>query len=463
MRLTLGQIADWIHAEGKFDTGAEAVGYSIDSRTIGAGDLFFAVRGERVDGHEYVEAALRDGAVAAVVSMRWLKPVGVDEARLLRVPESESDCVLGSMQRLANCVRRQWGGRVIGVTGSAGKTTTKECIAEVLATKLNALKSEGNLNNHFGLPLQLLRLEPEHEVVVLEMGMNHAGEIRALAKIAEPDWAVVSNVAAVHLEFFADGVEGIARAKYELVEALPADGIAVLNGDDERVRAFGRGMGARAVFYGTGERCDGCAVRAVEIEELGLNGTRFVVVVGEERFSMSMHLPGRHNVLNALAAIAVGVLSGVEPAEGCAALERMRPTEQRGNAIVWRGAEIVNDTYNSNPRALDSMVEALRNTPARRRIVVAGEMLELGPVGASLHGSCGAAMSGLDVVLGVRGLALELVAAARVAGVVTAEFVESPELAGEWLRANLREGDVVLLKASRGVRLERALEVLGAP
>ena len=460
MKLALGQIADWIHAEGMFELSAEAVGYSIDSRTIGAGHLFFAVRGERVDGHEYVEAALRNGAVAAVVSMSWLKPEGVDEARLLRVPESGPDCVLRSMQRLANCVRRQWAGRVIGVTGSAGKTTTKECVATVLQTKFKVLKTEGNYNNHFGVPLTLLRLEPEHEVAVLEMGMNHAGEIRALAKIADPDWAVVSNVAAVHLEFFEDGIEGIARAKYELVEALPADGIAVLNGDDERVRSFGHGMGVRAVLFGTS---DGCAVRAEEIEGLGLTGTRFVVVVGTERVSLLMRLPGRHNVLNALAAIAVGVLSGVEPAESCAALERMLPTERRGNVIMWRGAEIVNDTYNSNPRALDSMVDALRNTPARRRIVVAGEMLELGSAGASLHGSCGAAMSGLDVVLGVRGLARELVAAAIAAGVETAKFVETPELAGEWLRANLREGDVVLLKASRGVRLERALEVLGAP
>jgi UDP-N-acetylmuramoyl-tripeptide--D-alanyl-D-alanine ligase len=178
---------------------------------------------------------------------------------------------------------------------------------------------------------------------------------------------------------------------------------------------------------------------------------------------MLLRLPGRHNVLNALAAIAVGVMSGVEPAESCAALERMRPTERRGNVLSWRGAEIVNDTYNSNPGALDSMVEALRNTPARRRMVVAGEMLELGPAGASLHGSCGAAMAGLDVVLGVRGLALELVAAARAAGVGAAEFVESPEQAGEWLRANLREGDMVLLKGSRGVKLERALDALGAP
>jgi UDP-N-acetylmuramoyl-tripeptide--D-alanyl-D-alanine ligase len=459
VRLTLGQIADWIHAEGEFDTSAEALGYSIDSRTIGVGDLFFAVKGERVDGHDYVEAALADGAVAAVVSMRWLKPVGVEDARLLRVPESESDCVLASMQRLANRVRRAWGKRVIGVTGSAGKTTTKECVAEVLGTKFKVLKSEGNLNNHFGLPLQLLRLEPEHEVAVLEMGMNHAGEIRALAKIAEPDWAVVSNVAVVHLEYFAEGIEGIARAKYELVEALPEDGVAVLNGDDERVRGFGRGMGAHAVLYGMSEDC---AVRAVEIAELGVNGTRFTVVIGEERFPMVLRLPGRHNALNALAAITVGMLSGVELRDGGEALERMRPAERRGNVLAWRGAEIVNDTYNSNPRALEGMVEALRKTEAKRRIVVTGEMLELGPEGALLHRNCGAAMAGLDFVLGVRGLAKEVVDAARAAG-VRAEFVETPELAGKWLRENLQEGDVVLMKASRGVRLERALEALDLP
>jgi UDP-N-acetylmuramoyl-tripeptide--D-alanyl-D-alanine ligase len=457
VKLTLGQVADWIHAEGDFDTGAEALGYSIDSRTIGAGDLFFAVKGERVDGHDFVETALKDGAVAAVVSMRWLKPALVEEARLLRVPESESDCVLHSMQKLAHAVRRAWGGRVIGVTGSAGKTTTKECIAEVLGTKFKVLKTEGNFNNHFGLPLTLLRLEMEDEVAVLEMGMNHAGEIRALGKIAEPDWAVVSNVAGVHLESFEDGIEGIARAKYELVEALQGDGVAFLNGDDGRVRAFGRGMGERAVLYGMGEDC---AVRAVEIEELGLNGTRFTVVAGVERVAMVLRLPGRHNVLNALAAVAVGVWSGVDLREGCGALERMRPTEKRGNVLVWRGAEIVNDTYNSNPRALEAMVEALRKTEAKRRIVVAGEMLELGPRGGGMHWVSGEAMEGMDVVVGVRGLAKELVEGARTVG-VAAEFVETPELAGEWLRENLREGDVVLLKASRGVRLERALETLG--
>lgn len=466
MRLTLGQIADWIHAEGIFDTDAEALGYSIDSRSVGAGDLFFAVRGERVDGHEYVETALRDGAVAAVVSMRWLAPATVDEVRLLRVPDSHADCVLHSMQTLAYAARRAWGKRVIGVTGSAGKTTTKECIADVLSAKFKVLKTEGNLNNHFGLPLTLLRLEPEHEIAVVEMGMNHAGEIRALAKIAEPDCAVVSNVAAVHLEFFPDGIEGIARAKYELVESLPKDGRAVLNGDDERVREFGRGMGERAILFGTRE---GCAVRAEEIEDHGLRGIDFILEVESRvlrgqmlRRPMTLHLPGRHNVMNALAAVAVGRMYEVELGDACVRLERMRPTDKRGNVLAWRGAEIVNDTYNSNPHALDSMVEALRATPAKRRIAVAGEMLELGPAGASLHGSCGAAMSGLDFVLGVRGLAKSLVEGATAAG-ITADFVDTPAEAGEWLRANLREGDLVLLKASRGVRLEKALEALGQP
>jgi len=456
MKLTLGHIADWIHAEGDFDSTARALGYSIDSRTIQAGELFFAVKGERVDGHDYVEAAIANGAIAAVVSQRWLTPANFDDSKLLRVPDEDGDCVLHAMQTLANHVRKVWVVRVIGVTGSAGKTTTKECIAQVLSAKFNVLKSEGNLNNQYGMPLQLLKLEPEHEVAVIEMGMNHAGEIRALAKIAEPDWGVVSNVAPVHLEHFADGIEGIARAKYELIEALPADGVAILNGDDERVAVFGRGMEGRVVLYGTAGRSD---VRAIQIEEAGLDGVRFVVEAYGERCAIHLRLMGRHNVLNALAAIAVGRRSGIALKECCAALEQMRPTEKRGDVVEWRGAQIINDCYNSNPRALGSMVEALRKIKAKRRIVIAGEMLELGPEGAALHRAAGEAMAGVDVVIGVRGLAAELVEGAKAKG-VKAEFVETPEAAGEWLQENVRKGDVVLMKASRGVRLENALKAL---
>jgi UDP-N-acetylmuramoyl-tripeptide--D-alanyl-D-alanine ligase len=459
MKLALGRIADWIHADGEFDTTAEAVGYAIDSRTIGAGELFFAVRGERLDGHEYVQAALANGAVAAVVSNRWVVPSEVDEARLLRVADGE-DCVLRALQQLAHAVRREWGGRVIGVTGSAGKTTTKEAVAQVLGAKFRVLKSAGNLNNGFGLPLQLLKLEREHEVAVIEMGMNHAGEIAALAKIAEPDWGMVTNVAAVHLEFFPDGIEGIARAKRELIEALPVDGVAVLNFDDPHVSLFGEGLGARTVFYGTGA---GAEVRAVHIAEMGAEGLIFTVEVHGERASVQLRMLGRHNVPNALAAIAVGLQSGMELAECAAALGGLRAGDKRGEVLEWRGAVLINDCYNSNPQALDAMVDALMAMPAERHIVVAGEMLELGDGADALHRACGARMAerGVDVVVGVRGVAESLAGAARAAGGMEAVFVPDALEAGEWLLENVRAGDAVLLKASRGVRLERALTLVG--
>jgi len=470
LKLTLGQVADWIHAEGDFPTGAVAQGYSIDSRTIAAGELFFAVRGERHDGHDFVEAALANGALAAVVSMRSLESARMDLSKLLRVPDHDADGVLMSLQRLAREVRRSWGGRVIGITGSAGKTTTKESVAAVLshvsearhgAPMFRVLKSQGNLNNAYGLPLQLLKLELEHQVAVIEMGMNHAGEIAALARVAEPDWAVVSNVAPVHLEHFADGIEGIARAKYELVEALPPDGIAVLNCDDERVAKFGEGMGDRAVFYGTGE-C--AAVRAVQIAEVGAAGVVFTVTAHGERASVQLRMLGRHNVLNALAAIAVGLRSGMTLAECAAALGELRAGGRRGELLEWHGAKIIDDSYNSNPRALDAMVDALLAVPTAgdgRHIVVAGEMLELGPEGAALHAACGRRMAerGVDVVIGVRGLAASIVESAARGG-MQALFVATPEEAGEWLKSNLRAGDQVLLKGSRGVKLERALASL---
>jgi UDP-N-acetylmuramoyl-tripeptide--D-alanyl-D-alanine ligase len=458
MKLTLGQVADWIHADGEFDTSAEAVGYGIDSRTIGAGEVFFAVRGERLDGHEYVQAALANGAVAAVVSNRWVVPAEVDETRLLRVADGE-DCVLRSLQQLAHAVRREWGGRVIGVTGSAGKTTTKDAVAQVLGTRFNVLKSAGNLNNGFGLPLQLLKLEREHEVAVIEMGMNHAGEIAALAKIAEPDWAVVTNVAPVHLEFFADGIAGIALAKYELIEALPANGVAVLNFDDSYVASFGRKMGSRAVFYGIEE---GAEVRAVHVAESGTNGLVFTVEAEEERASVQLRMLGRHNVPNALAAIAVGLRSGLGLIECAAAVSELRAGDKRGELLEWRGAMLINDCYNSNPKALDAMVDALIAMPAERHIVVAGEMLELGPETEALHARCGLRMAerGVDMVVGVRGVAEALVGAAQ-AGGAEAVFVASADEAGEWLKANVRAGDAVLLKGSRGVRLEQALAVWG--
>jgi UDP-N-acetylmuramoyl-tripeptide--D-alanyl-D-alanine ligase len=461
MKLSLEQIGLWIGAEIATSRmlDQEVTGYSIDSRTIGPGELFFAVRGEHLDGHDFVDTALGRGAVAAVVSRRKIAelPDTLRERTLLIV----EDDPLAALQRLAHAVRRYWGGRVVGITGSAGKTTTKEAIATVLAARFRVLKSEGNLNNHFGLPLQLLRLEQEHEIAVIEMGMSHAGEIAALAKIAVPNWGVVTNVGWAHAENFADGISGIARAKYELIASLPAEGIAFLNCGDPYVAQFGRDFRGKTVLFGSGPCADPHAEKVVE---LGAEGVRFQVFAGEQTSEVHLSLMGRHNVVNATAAIAVGLEAGISLAECVAAVQTLTATNKRGELRSFRGATIINDCYNSNPEALKSMIATLATMPVAdggRRILVAGEMLELGRDSAELHRSCGefAATRGIDIVVGVRGKAQHIVDGAEGVG-AKALFVETPQAAGEWLRANLHAGDAALLKASRGVQLERALVVL---
>ncbi len=450
MKLTLGRIAEFVSAAGEFSPEEIAQGYSIDSRTVGPGQLFFAVKGERLDGHDFVEAALQRGAVAAVVRKDRLAryPEG---ARLLAV-----DDTLIALQTLAMAVRKLWGKPLIGVTGSMGKTTTKEAIAHVLGARFRVLKSEGNFNNHFGLPLMLLKLEPEHDVAVIEMGMSHAGEIRALAKIAQPETGVVTNVAPVHLEFF-DSVAGIARAKYELIESLPAGGTAVLNADDEYVSQFGRDLKGKVVMYGTRATAD---VRAENVCSLGAEGSEFDVVIGGVRERARLPLVGEHNVLNALAAVAVGLQRGLTPSEAVGALADLSPADKRGEVLRLGNITVINDCYNCNPKALKAMVDALAAMPGQRRIVVAGAMLELGPTEEELHRQAGQhiAEKKIDVLLGVRGPAQAMVETARQAG-MRAEFVSTPEEAGEWLAREARDGDVVLMKASRGVKLEKALEV----
>jgi len=450
MKLALSRIAEFLSATGEFEHKEVAHGYSIDSRTVRPRELFFAVRGERLDGHEFVEPALEKGAVAAVVRKDQLARYPV-KTRLLAV-----DDTLVALQTLATAVRRLWGKPLIGITGSMGKTTTKDAVAHLLGTRFRVLKSEGNFNNHFGLPLMLLRLEPEHDVAVIEMGMSHAGEIRALARIAQPEIGVVTNVAPVHLEFF-DSVAGIARAKYELIESLPASGTAVLNADDEYVSQFGRGFRGKVVTYGVRSPAD---VRAENVRSLGAEGLQFDVVVGALREPARLALVGAHNIPNVLAAVAVGLERGLQPSEAVQALATLAPADKRGEIVRLGNITVINDCYNCNPKALNAMVDTLASIAAKRRIVVAGAMLELGPTGEELHRQAGQHITekGIDVLLGVRGPAQAMVDAAREAG-MRAEFVATPEEAGEWLARETRDGDVVLLKASRGVKLEKALDV----
>lgn len=454
MKLPLSRVTEFISAAGEYDGRVMAQGYSIDSRTVQSGELFFAVKGERLNGHDFVEQALSRGAIAAVVAKEQLARFS-SPANLLAV-----DDTLIALQTLATAVRKIWGKTAIGVTGSMGKTTTKEAMAHLLAIKYRVHRTKGNFNNHFGLPLGLLTLEPEFDVAVVEMGMSHAGEIFALARIALPNQAVVTNVAPVHLENF-DSIAGIARAKYELIEALPHGGTAILNADDEYVCQFGRDFKGKVIMFGglKPAPCVPADVRAENIEMLGADGTRFDLVSREMRQPVQSPLLGRHNVYNVLAAAAVALEDGITPSEIAAALPSLQPADKRGQVVQLGNITVLYDCYNSSPKALMAAVDTLSAMPARRRIVVAGEMLELGETGEQLHRDCGHYVSGkkLDFLLGVRGLAKAMVEAASGAG-MKAEFVATPEEAGEWLARETREGDAVLLKASRGVKLEKALE-----
>ena len=463
MKLPLAKISDFVWASQSSGTVGPnqsldirneiAQGYSIDSRTIRSGELFFAVLGERLNGHDFVEAAIERGAAAAVVRNDQLHRYR-EKSRLIAV-----DDTLVALQTLATAVRKLWGKPLVGVTGSAGKTTTKESIAHVLGARFRVLKSEGNFNNHFGLPLMLLKIEPEHDLAVIEMGMSHAGEIRALAKIARPETGVVTNVAPVHLEFF-DSLAGIARAKYELIESLPATGTAVLNADDDYVSQFGREFKGKVIKCGTKPTAD---VRCENVVTHGVEGSEFDIVTAFARARARLPLVGEHNIFNALAAVGVGLSQGMSLPEAAAALATLAPPDKRGQVVQLGNITVINDCYNSNPKALDAMVDALSTMKAQRRIVVAGEMLELGPSGAELHRAAGQhiAEKKIDGLIGVRGLAQAMVEAAKESG-VHAEFVATPEEAGEWLAREARDGDVVLLKASRGVKLEKALETWNA-
>ena len=459
MKLQLQDIAGYMGAELRSREGDSlqqpATGYSIDTRSLSSGDLFFAVRGERYDAHDFVATAFQRGARAAVVARNKV-------TELLDVAHTHTllivDDPLIALQTLAAAVRRHWNKRVVGITGSAGKTTTKEAVAAVLGARFAVLKSQGNLNNEYGMPLQLLKLEPEHEIAVIEMGMSHTGEIAALARIAHPDWGVVTNVGSAHAQNFPDSIAGIARAKYELVQSLPASGVAILNCDDPYVGQFGRDFHGRSVYFGMGPCAD---PRASDIEELGAEGMRFQVTAGETQATVTLPLLGRHNIWNAMAAIAAGLEAGIPLAECAVAVGQLRPPDKRGEVLRIGDATVINDCYNSNPEALKSMIATLAAMPAKRRILVAGEMLELGPESVRLHRECGkaAAEAGIDLVVGVRGSAQQIVEGAREAGAL-AIFLPTPLEAGEWLKAELRPGDAALLKASRGVGLEQALRVL---
>jgi len=444
---------------------AEPAGLSIDSRRVSPGDLFIALPGERVDGHEFTREVFDKGACAALVVHKRLPfaaGLGADLGRLLFVENTA--CAL---QQLATRVVAGWGRPVVGVTGSAGKTTIKELTAHVLGAAGRVLKSEGNLNTSYGLPLAVGRMitggaRPEDfDLAVLEMGMSSYGEIARLSEIAPPLIGVVGNVGTAHLEFFGTR-EGVARAKAELIDGIRPGGAAVLNADDPLVIAMrGRRSDIGIVSFGIESAAE---VRAEAVAgEDDLSGTRFRLVTPGGAAEVRLPLTGRHNVSNALAAAAVGHYLGLSAEVIGGRLQTASAPSRRGEVLRFaNGVTVIDDSYNSNPPALIEAVRAMAGGRiAGRRIVVAGEMLELGARGEELHRECGReiAAAGVDLVIGVRGLARGLAAAAAAAG-SAAEFAATPEEAAERLLVAARAGDVILVKGSRGVRTERVVERL---
>jgi UDP-N-acetylmuramoyl-tripeptide--D-alanyl-D-alanine ligase len=437
MTLNLQEVARAMRAQGD-PKPAQISGWSVDTRTQNAGDVYFALRGPNHDGHNFIGAAVEKGAAAVVVE----RGTGAHNELLVNDTQ-QALAALGAWARLS------WGGVAIGVTGSAGKTTTKDAIAHLLAVEMPVGKTLGNFNNHVGVPLSILRLPDACRAAVLEMGMNHAGEIRELAGVAKPQIGVVTNVGYAHVEFF-DSIEGVAAAKRELIEALPADGVAVLNADDPRVARFGAIHPGRTVTFGFAEGAD---VRAESMEATAA-GARFRAL----GVDFETGLTGRHAVSNLLAAIAVAGEFGIAPERLREPVRTFRVGKMRGERLEHNGITIWNDCYNSNPEAVESMIDVLSETAALRRIAVLGEMLELGEAANSLHRQVGryAAEHGIDLVIGVHGSARALVDAAG-AG---ARFFEDPAEAGAFLRSIARPGDAILFKGSRGVRIELALERL---
>lgn len=440
---------------------------STDSRAIRRGDLFVALRGERFDGHEFVPSVLAKGAAGAIVHDEYrlpqgkdagLKPAGRTGPFLFGVRDT-----LFAYQQLATHHRSRFEIPVVAVTGSNGKTTTKEMVASVLAQRWRTLKTEGNFNNRIGVPYTLFRLTARHQAAVIEMGVDQEGQTTRLCEIVRPTIGIITNIGPDHLEFFGS-MEGSAQAKAELLDLLPADGTAILNADDPYFGYLAARAQCRVVSFGLSDMAD---VRATQVTSDARRGTGFrLLLPGKSRHTpVTIKVHGAHNVTNALAAAAVGFalnLSGATIAQG---LARFRPAAMRSQIVTHHGVQIINDCYNANPASMKAALGLLAQwNPARERVAVLGDMLELGRETAQMHREVGQFLALLNlsrlVVCGALGR--EIAEGARRAGMPGSAIVELSDAAAaaDFLRTMVRQGDVVLVKASRGMKMEQIVQVL---
>ena len=451
--------------------------FSIDSRSAGAGELFFALsqqdyaragfNGEFVDAHRFIAGAFERGAIAAVA--REDRVSGDPDLQKLKDRLLLVEDAIAALQLLAHRVYTAWGKPVVAITGSAGKTTAKELTAHVLKSAGHrVLKSERNYNNGLGLPLSVLRMVSEghspeqYDLAVLEMGMSSpTHEIQRLCKITPPDVGVELMVAPVHLEYLGT-IENIAAAKAELIEGLKPEGTAILNADDALVMKMREKHNGKTLTFGIDNAAD-VSASDVDTSSLGKIDFRLRTPLGEARASLGMS--GRHNLSNALAASAVGTAFSLTAEQIAAALGSAQPPKMRGEVFDFaEGFTIIDDSYNSNPRSLLNMVRTMAEggKGRKRLVVIAGEMLELGPDEASLHREAGKeiAASGIDVLWGVRGLAKEIVSGASEAGLDETKFYDSSDEAAATLLNEVKEGDLILVKGSRGVATDKIVKAM---
>lgn len=456
MTFTLQEIA--AATGGSIVTGDAALsceGISIDTRRVDEGQLFVAIRGAHFDGHDFVGDACAAGASALVVCRGTALPPAV-----AAIAVEDTTRALGD---IAAWWRRRFSAPCVAITGSNGKSTTKEMVAAVVAGRGAVLKTEGNFNNLIGLPLTVFRWDETHRVAVLEMGMNAPGEIRRLAEVARPTVGLITNVTAAHLERL-QTVEMVARAKGELFEAMEAEAIAVINGEDRWVRDLAKRRGGRAIVFGMQNDFD---VRFLHMEMTGLDKIDLAFAAMGREFRATLPVPGVHNVMNALAAVAVGVALGIDPGEAAERLSRFCPMAMRLERVqLANGVRIVNDSYNANP---ESMKAACRTVGAAKRagrfVAALGDMLELGEASAELHRQVGEAAAGLGVsrLFIVGDFAEAMAHGARQGGLGDSEITICAggiEQLSRLLEEELRAGDVLLVKGSRGVRMERVVDHL---
>ncbi|MBQ8822481.1 MAG: UDP-N-acetylmuramoyl-tripeptide--D-alanyl-D-alanine ligase [Lachnospiraceae bacterium] len=444
-RVTGGRL---VHPEHE-NCGIEAGGVYLDSRQVQAGDIFIATKGERVDGHSFIPAVAEKGALGVICEK---------EQTELTLPYIIVEDSFTALRQIGEFYRAQLNVKVVGITGSVGKTSTKEFIAGVLAQKYKVLKTQGNFNNEIGVPLTILRIRDEHEVAVLEMGINHFGEMSRLTQMAKPDVCVMTNIGQCHLEFLGSR-EGILKAKSEIFECSNPEGIVVVNGDDDMLQTISQVHGKTPVRFGL---CGEHGVSASDVKNLGLFGSEFTVHLGEKAFTAKVNLPGEHQIYNALAAAAVADYLGLTEEEIVKGIASVTPTAGRSNLIQTADFVLIDDCYNANPVSMKAAI-ALLSTAATRKVAILGDMFELGEREREMHGEIGAYVveKGIDVLLCAGELSEEMAARAGAKSSATKVYhYATRELLVEDLQRQLVKGDTVLIKASHGMGYQNIVELL---